>query len=184
MKVMKIFSLILILGLISVTVGNLQAEARDFNRNAPRPWNSHPIIQEPAMMMARMLKAFSTDLKLTTEQEQEIAALVAKYWVAQKNKREDIRKTRIDLMKKMLTENLDEASVRAEYQKFVAEKEQLREDHFVESAKLLSDIKSNLTEEQLNIVQEKSDEWLQKQSLPQNSMFDKKRSEMRERRKK
>ncbi len=159
MKAIKMLSLILILAIGFSMIGDGQAEARSSGKKTHGSWGKMPTSPDPKMMGAGMLEKLAAELKLTTEQEQEIAAIIAKYQVASKDKREAIWKVRSELMQKMLTEDLDEAAIRAEYQKIAAEREKLREDRFVERAKMLSAIKAVLTEEQLKLLQEKSAEW-------------------------
>lgn len=157
MKAIKILSLMLILAVGLTMAGNSNAEARGRGKKAWGPGSG--------MMGTHMLEKFATELQLTTEQKQEIAAIVAKYRVASQDKREVLWKAHSELMQKMLTEDLDEAAIRAEYQKIAAEREKLREERFVEKAKMLSEIKAVLTEDQLKLFQEKSTDWFQNKRM-------------------
>ena len=161
MKVIKILSLILILAVGISMVGDAQAEARGSGKKTHGYWGKKSMSRDPKMMTTGIPEKLAAELQLTTEQKQEIAAIVAKYQVASKDKREAFQKARSELMQKMLTEDLDEAAIRAEYQKIAAEREKLREERFVEGAKMLSAIKAVLTEDQLKMLQEKSADWFQ-----------------------
>ncbi len=161
MKTIKMLSFILILAIGFSMIGDDQAEARSSGKKTHGYWGKKSMSWAPKMMAAGIPEKLAAELKLTTEQKQEIAAIVAKYRVASREKRETFRKTRSELMQKMLTENLDEAAIRAEYQKIAAEREKLMEERFVERAKMLSEIKAVLTEDQIKMLQGKSADWFQ-----------------------
>jgi Spy/CpxP family protein refolding chaperone len=152
MKAIHIVSLILMLAIGVTMVGTLDADARSHGKKA---WRSGS-----GMMTNHMLEKFATALNLSTEQKQEIAAIVAKYRVARQEKRQELWNMQRALMQKILTEDLDEATIRAEYQNIAAE----NEARFVAFATMQSDIKAVLTEDQLNTFQEKSTEWFQNRS--------------------
>jgi Spy/CpxP family protein refolding chaperone len=151
MKAIHIVSLILMLTVGFTMGGHREADAR---RHWKKAWRSG------SGMTDRMLEKLATAVDLSTEQKQEIAAIFAKYRVIRQEKRKELRNTQRALMQKILTEDLDEAAIRAEYQNIAAEHEQ----RFVEFATMLSDIKAVLTEDQLTTFQEKSAEWFQKRS--------------------
>lgn len=166
MKAIRMLSFILIFVVGFCMVAGDQADAKSFGKKTYGSWGKPPMLPDPEIMATGILEKLTEELNLTIEQEQEIAAIVAKYQVASKDKRETIWEARNELMQKILTEDLDETAIRAEYQKIAAESEKLREDRFVESAKMLSDIKAVLAEDQIKLLQEKSADWFQNKSKP------------------
>lgn len=146
MKSIKVLTLILIVA-IGFSMIHVEAEA---NRNKKSgDWK-----KQSGWWAERLAAA----LELTTEQKQEVEAIVAKYQVDRKGKS---WRAESELMNKILTEDLDEATIRAEYQKLAAESEKLSEDRFVETAKMLSEIKAVLTEDQLKLWQEQKAGWFE-----------------------
>jgi Spy/CpxP family protein refolding chaperone len=161
MKTIKMLSFIVILTIGFSLIGDGQADAKGSGKKTHRHWKKKSTSWDSKMMMSGIPEQLAAELKLTTEQKQEIAAIVAKYRVASQEKRDTSRKARSEFMQKILTENLDEAAIRAEYQKIAAEKEKLREERFVERVKMLSEIKAVLTEEQIKVWQGKNADWFQ-----------------------
>lgn len=176
MKAPKMLSLILIFAVGFNMVGGIQAEARGSRHKKSDYRGKWSTSCKREMMADHMLKKLADELTLTTEQKQEIAAIVAKYQVASQDRKEALRKARSALMEKILTEELDETSIRAEYQKIAAESKKLREERFVEIAKILSEIKAVLTEEQLKVLQEKGTDWFQHKKSTKHGGYKKDKS--------
>lgn len=109
----------------------------------------------------RILSRLTKALDLTPEQQGEITTIMATFREEQKARMQDQMKAHRDMMKQLLSEEFDEAKVREAYQQMEAEREKMREDGFVERAKLMAQIKAVLTPEQIATLEEKMDAFLE-----------------------
>ncbi|MDY0092991.1 MAG: Spy/CpxP family protein refolding chaperone [Candidatus Vecturithrix sp.] len=170
----KLLSVALILTIAIAMIG-ITSDAQAFGKKGNRPSEApgRPPFRcmdgdRAGWMFDRsegMLTMLAKELNLTPEQQGEITKILATFRQEQQTKiRERITAHR-EMMKKLFTEEFDEAKVREAYQQMEAERdaerEKMREDRFVEHVKLMSAINAVLTPEQLKIVQEKFDRFFE-----------------------
>lgn len=100
------------------------------------------------------------ELNLTAEQKKDLFAIVMKYRDAHKDTRQNmqnIRKQFADMALDLLNEEFDEEKVRQTYRESTAK----MEDTVVTAARMFAEMKTVLTPEQLELLQEKGAEFLE-----------------------
>lgn len=107
------------------------------------------------------LRQLAGELNLTAEQKQQIMTIVTKFRLDRMGDRQDFQPPYQEMIETLLNEDFDEAKVREMVQQQMAEREQEREDRFVERAKMISEIKAVLTPEQLEQAKELGTDFFQ-----------------------
>jgi Spy/CpxP family protein refolding chaperone len=90
-------------------------------------------------------------LKLTNVQQEQLQGIIAKYQVQEKELRAKMLDTRRNNWMALNATQFDEATARAAFQKGSS----IREDMFILRAKMMAELKSVLTPEQLNLLKER-----------------------------
>jgi Spy/CpxP family protein refolding chaperone len=98
---------------------------------------------------------FLEDLNLSSEQREQLFDIAMKYRETMRESVENFIDSRNELMNMVLNDDFDEARARQFYQQNTTAREDRQEDHFVQHLKMLAEMKSVLTPEQVEILQEK-----------------------------
>lgn len=163
-RTQKLFSVALI-AVVGIAMLGMTFDAQAFGRKDNREdgFPGRPPFQGMDFDIAgRVLSRLTKALDLTPEQQGEITKIMATFREEQKTKMQEQMKAHREMMKQLLTDEFDEVKVREAYQQLEAEREKMREDGFVERARLMAQIKAVLTPEQITTLEEKMDAFLER----------------------
>ncbi len=118
----------------------------------------------PGMMTPeKILERLQKDLNLTDEQAAKVKPIVEssmeKARDARKNMAQNFLDARKEFLNLVLSGEMTEPKARELFQQSKANREQMREEMFVERAKMLMEIKNILTPEQVEVLKQKSAEF-------------------------